>query len=725
MSIANTARFIIEVDGLSSKLQVAELQGREEISALFSYLVTVVSEDHDIEFADVIGRPTLLTLISPDEEVARYVHGVIAQIEQTGIGTRLATYRVRMVPQAWLMAQRFDCRIFQNKSVVDIITDVVKGAGIASDRMRFVMQGTYLPREYCVQYRESDFDFVSRLMEDEGIFYFFEHTDAGHTMIFSDQTGVHADMSGSAILPYHPPSTGVATGDGVYPFRYREAVRSGAVEFNDFNFRKPALDLTSTSKHSVNTELEVYDYPGRYDVSANGTQRAKVRLQGLQVARKVGEGGSDCMRMVAGCKFQLEDHPRDPFNQEYLITQVETWAKQPQVYEEAAGGQSPSYNNEFVCIPVAVPYRADRVTAKPVIHGVQTAVVVGPAGEEIYTDEFGRVKVQFRWDRLGKNDEKSSCWMRVAQVWAGASWGAMFIPRVGHEVIVDFEEGDPDRPIVTGRVYHGTNKPPYPLPDEKTKSTLRSRTSPSAETFNELLMEDAQGKTQVVLSNAYGHKIVQDEKTQALTVQTRDNNKICLDDKSKNILVTTTNGHSILLDDENKKIEIKTKDGQSFQLVDNDENSISMQTKNKRLFAMNDKDKKIELVSEDGHSVLVNDKDKIIVIQTADGSVIALDDKNGVAKLESGDGKLLFKFDIKGGKILVENSGGDIKFSAPSGKFVVDALDIELTGSKDVKIKGNMNLKCEAGVQATIKGTMVTSESSGPHTIKGMPVQIN
>jgi len=499
MTAGNMAKFLFEVEGLQSKLQVAELQGHEAISSLFSYSVTVVSEDHEIDFAKVISHPSFLTFVADDEEVARHVHGIVANFELIGLGTRLATYRVRVVPQAWLLTQRFDCRIFQSKSVIDIIKEVAKGGGIPGDRVKFVMQGSYAPRDYCVQYRESDFDFLSRLMEEEGIFYFFEHSDDGHVMVFSDQTGVHANITGKSKLAYHPPTTGVATEETIYPFIYREAAVSGAVVFDDFNFRKPALDLTSTKKYSVDTALEVYDYPGHYDATSGGDHLVKVRLESIQVARKVGDGESNCMRLIAGFKFQLEDHPREPFNQEYLITRVETSARQPQVYEESAGGQFPSYHNQFSCIPAAVQFRAPRATPKPYVRGVQTAIVVGPSGEEIYTDEHGRVKVQFHWDRLGKNDEKSSCWIRVAQIWAGASWGAMFLPRIGHEVIVDFEEGDPDRPIVTGRVYHGTNKPPYSLPAEKTKSTIKSNSSKGGGGFNEFRFEDKKGSEEIFL----------------------------------------------------------------------------------------------------------------------------------------------------------------------------------------------------------------------------------
>ena len=263
------------------------------------------------------------------------------------------------------------------------------------------------------------------------------------------------------------------TEEHVYRYRYAEEVRPGAVRYRDYNFKKPDLNLQTEFEAEVDTNLEVYDYPGNYAAPELGKTRAQVRLEELQAVRKTGNGESDCVRLLPGFQFTLDEHTRDEFNQQYLLTEVRQTGRQPQVLGEGASNEGSSYANAFVCIPADVPYRPARITRKPVVEGAQTAIVVGPKGEEIYTDEHGRVKVQFHWDREGEADENSSCWIRASSAWAGAGWGAISIPRIGQEVIVDFLEGDPDRPIITGRVYNGTNRPPYALPDEKTKSTLK------------------------------------------------------------------------------------------------------------------------------------------------------------------------------------------------------------------------------------------------------------
>jgi len=496
---ANVERLTCVVDGVSGKLKVFGLQGFEAVSGLFAYTLTVVTEDAELDFDAIVGRAAVVTFLADDESVARYLHTMVVHIEQVGQGKRLTTYTLRLAPQAWLLTQRSDCRIFQSMSVPDILKDVLVAGGVPTDRFKINVQASYSPRDYCVQYRETDFDFISRLMEEEGIFYFFQHNEDGHVMVLADHSTIHETVVGNATVLYHPSTTGIKTEDSVYPFSFRQGVRSGAVVLDDFDFRKPALDLKATKKQGVDDQLEIYDYPGRYDSGSDGNRVAKVRLEGLQVARKVGEGESDCLRFIAGYFFTLDAHPRESLNQEYLLTRVETWAKQPQVLEEGAGMEGASFHNRFTCIPSVIQFRAPRQTPKPIIHGVQTAIVVGPAGEEIYPDEHGRVKVQFHWDRKGTNDEKSSCWIRVSQLWAGANWGAMFIPRIGHEVIVDFVEGDPDRPIITGRVYHGTNKTPYKLPDERTKSTIKSNSSKGGGGFNELRFEDKKGSEEIYL----------------------------------------------------------------------------------------------------------------------------------------------------------------------------------------------------------------------------------
>jgi type VI secretion system secreted protein VgrG len=291
----------------------------------------------------------------------------------------------------------------------------------------------------------------------------------------------------------------VADEPHIYSFNYTEEILSGKVTLKDYNFKKPALNLKGEKTGDKNTELEVYDYPGKFDEPGRGNNLAKVRLEEYQTVKKEGSGATTCTHFAAGFFFTMEEYPRDDFNKKYLITQHQISGSQPQVLEETAGEGGSRFSSSFECIPFEVPYRPDRVTPKPVVEGSQTAIVVGPQGEEIYTNEHGQVKVQFHWDREGQMDEKSSCWIRVSQLWAGRSWGAMYIPRIGQEVIVDFLEGDPDRPIITGRVYHGTNKPPYPLPAEKTKSTIKSDSSKGGGGSNEFRFEDKKGQEEVYL----------------------------------------------------------------------------------------------------------------------------------------------------------------------------------------------------------------------------------
>jgi len=502
----NTENFTFAVQGANAKFKLAKIKGAEGISSLFEYTLTLVSEDADIDFAQIISKAGVVKFISEHDNVERHIHGMMVDFALTDQGKRLTTYVATLVPRLWNLTQMADCRIFQNVKTPDIIKKILDDAKIASDTYKIDCKETYEPRDYCVQYRETDLDFISRLMEEEGIFYYFDHSAEKHLLVIADKSAVHKEIEKPAQLIYQKPSGTVADDDTVYPFNYVEGIRTGSVMLNDYLFRKPALNLRTKQDFKLNPELEIYDYAGRYpvtdqgdDASATGTRLTKVRMEAAQVSRTLGSGDSDCMRLTAGYRFTLAEHGRKALNQDYLLTHVHLNAEQPNVYEEGASGKPSSYSNKFTCVHASVQYRSSRITGKPTIHGAQTAIVTGPAGEEIYVDEFARVKVQFHWDREGKNDEKSSCWMRVSQLWAGAGWGAMFIPRIGQEVIVDFIEGDPDRPIITGRVYHGTNKPPYPLPDEKTKSTIKSDSTKGGGGSNELRFEDMKGSEEVFL----------------------------------------------------------------------------------------------------------------------------------------------------------------------------------------------------------------------------------
>jgi type VI secretion system secreted protein VgrG len=380
--------------------------------------------------------------------------------------------------------------------VPDIIREVLQGAGLSNRDFRWALQEPHEPKIYSVQYRESDWAFVTRLMEEEGIFHYFAHSEDNHVLVMGDSPMANEKIASETQLRFRPDVGLNSPDENVFRFRFAEELRSGKVTLRDYAFENPNLSMEASTEAEPK-ELEVYDYPGEYVVPEQAKSMSQRRLQAFVATRAQGVGESNCNRICAGGIFELADHPATALNQSYMVLEVEHEGSEAMGSEadEGAGG----YSNRFTVIPEGVPFRPLQVTPKPTPRGVQTAIVVGPSGEEIYCDEHGRVKVQFHWDRLGRNDEHSSCWIRVSQGWAGAAWGAMHIPRIGQEVIVDFIEGDPDRPIITGRVYHGANVPPYVLPAEKTKSTVKSNTTPGGGGSNELRFEDKKAQEEVYL----------------------------------------------------------------------------------------------------------------------------------------------------------------------------------------------------------------------------------
>ncbi len=493
--MASTSRFTCKIGG--SQLLVADFVARERISSPFEIDLSLASEE-EISFEDTVGKAGTLTIQGDNEE--RYFQGMVSKFIQTGATGRFYLYQARIVPQIWLLSLRQDCRIFQQKTIPDIVKEVLEDGGVTSDLFEFRLQGTYPQREYCVQYRESDLNFINRLLEEEGIFYFFEHTDSQHKMVMGDGTVNYQPISGEPKVVFNPGGSTVSEEESIFRFTLSRQIRSGKYCLRDYNFEKPSMDLTADMSDKENKELEVFDYPGEYFTQNDGKQLAQTRLQETIMFKDTAEGEGTVPRMLPGFTFTLHGHDLDGFNQEYVLYEVVHSGQQPQVLaERGGGGEGTSWSNSFLAVPSAVTLRPERVTPKPVVEGVQTAIVTGPSGEEIYPDEHGRVKVQFHWDRQGKNDENSSCWIRVSQGWAGTGWGAMFIPRINQEVIVDFMEGDPDRPIITGRVYHGTNTPPYPLPAEKTKSTIKSDCSKGGGGSNEFRFEDKKGSEEIFI----------------------------------------------------------------------------------------------------------------------------------------------------------------------------------------------------------------------------------
>ena len=479
-------------------LLLQRMAGEESLGRLSEFHLDLLSTDADIGLESVLGTNATVRYQQPKGGV-RYFNGFVSEFRYVGERGNYAAYEMTLRPWLWFLTRTSDCRIFQNKKVPDIITDLFREHGFTD--YEDALTGDYREWEYCVQYRETDFDFVSRLMEQEGIYYYVKHHNGNHQIVLADSYSAHDIYPDYSEIPCMPSDRPVHT-EHISQLDVKTQVLPGVVALNDFNFKKPKADLRANgpkSRSHPRADYEIYDYPGEFEERGDGEGYARKRIEELHSLYEIASGRGNAAGLAVGYLFNLTDHPRQRQNREHLITDA-SYEMRSEEYETGAGGVGPGeqyFLVEFSTIHSQEQFRPRRITPQPTIKGPQTAIVVGKAGEEIWTDEYGRVKVQFHWDRYGAKDENSSCWIRVSQDWAGKRWGSLNIPRIGQEVIVDFLEGDPDRPIVTGRVYNADAMPPYELPGEKTKSTLKSNSSKGGGGFNEIRFEDKKGEEQI------------------------------------------------------------------------------------------------------------------------------------------------------------------------------------------------------------------------------------
>ncbi len=515
---ANQTHFSLSIEGVEHDLQVLEFKGREAISQPYAFDVELISERPDLDLESLLHQRAFLAF----DQNGAGIHGLIHRIAQGESGKRMTRYRLTLVPQLAYLAHRTNQRIFQHLTVEKIITQVLEEHGIQADAYQFQLGSLYPEREYCVQYDESDLHFVQRLCEEEGIHYHFQHSSEGHVLTFGDDQTVFPRL---APLAYQQDTGLVADDPVIKHFGVRVETRTSQVTRRDYDFEKPRLQLEAKADGDAQPKLEDYDYPGRYTDRERGKHLAKRALERHRHDFELAQGDGDSPTLVSGHFLDLTDHPREAWNQLWLLTEVLHEGKQPQVLEESITSDSalrrtaPSplrgegrgegdksdadfhqgYRNRFTATPWNVPYRPQLAHPKPRILGSQSAVVTGPAGEEIHCDEYGRVKVQFFWDREGQADEKTSCWLRVSSSWAGDHYGAITIPRIGMEVLVTFLEGDPDQPLVTGCLYHAEHVVPYDLPANKTRSVFKTLSSPGGGGYNELRIEDRKGAEQIYI----------------------------------------------------------------------------------------------------------------------------------------------------------------------------------------------------------------------------------
>lgn len=681
---------------------VLEFIGHEGISRLSHFGIKLLSTNQDIAFSDILNkRASLRIWCWQDSDYGRVYHGIISSFELIGQDDDYTLYRAELVPHLWRLTMNYQSRIFQNMPVPEIIREVLDGAGLQG-YYDFNLQGEYPslidpPREFCVQYRETDFNFISRLMEDEGIFYFFKHeVDApGEIMVIADRASIHEDTSPLSEVRFES-DTGLPPDEEefIHSVRYKASVIPINYALKDFNYDTPQTDLTSrhitiydtqdTDRDSFETHddgFSYYDYPGHFGFVNRGSSLAVTRYEEREVERRIISGEGNCRSFCAGYRFTLLEAPRAGLEGQLLLTRVEHHGIQggPLATEAQI-----SYENRFECLPQGVDYRPPRVTPKARVQGTQTATVVGDGrvGREVYMDEKGRAKIQFHWDLEGTKDENSSCWVRVGYFYAGQNHGAQFPPLIGDEVIVDFLEGDPDKPIIIGCVYNNENTPP-------------------------LVPED---RIQNIIKTPYQHHLLFDDNKQKIRIKTGGDEKIVLTDNDEefgnNILIRTSNGHFISLEngtDIRNAIRIGTEAG-NYVILHDSEELILMRTTGR-------------------HLVLLNDAENQITIETAGGHLIKLDDPSGTITI-SGTGTVA----ITAGTVTID--ADDIIANASNNITLESGGNIEINASGDLNMTAT-NITATASAKAEITASTVTTDGTmnevkgGTVVIQGTPVKIN
>ena len=509
---ANTTWF--KFTAAAGDFGVYSFEGIEEVNEPYQFTIELVSRSANVEINSLLCKPALLSILDRSG-AERLVHGLIRQMEQLHTGNRFTHYRVVLVPRLWYLHQIIDHRIFQNLTVIEIIQQILKEQGFLDEESDFILSRRYEAREYCVQYGETYLHFITRICEEEGIYFYFKHQKTLHCLYFCDFAG-GPKIDGESDLRFYEGSGQSAATTTIARLRLQHSVSSNVATYREWNFTKPKLDLTTT-KEEPNYEkapapagmlLEQYHYPHMYGLRAQGEIYADLQLsRQLTFARWI-ECQTDASRFLPGHTFAIHKHARADINTAWWIASVRHNGEQPGVLEQDAPSERGwSYNSYVKAIPASTRFVPECVHPKTRILGTQTAIVTGPEGEEIFTDQYGRVTVQFFWDREGKWDEKTTCWIRVAQGWAGSHYGAMAIPRIGHEVVVTFLEGDPDRPLITGSVYHALNMPPYNLPEHKTRTTIKSQTI-KGNGYNEIRFEDIKGLEQIYIHGQHDQDII-------------------------------------------------------------------------------------------------------------------------------------------------------------------------------------------------------------------------
>ncbi len=706
-------------------LLLQQFSGSEFLSRLFRFQLGLLAESStDIAFDRILGQSVTVTLQMPDGS-SRYINGIVNKFSQGGqvsspMGSAFFTlYQAEIVPQLWLLTRKAQSRIFQQIAVPDILKQVLTGLSVD-----YQLQGTYKPRDYCVQYRETDFNFASRLMEEEGIYYFFTHADGSHKMVVADTLMSHPDVPGATTVIYEVVAGGLRKEDRVNSWEKRQEIRSGKCTLWDQCFELPGHNLEAvkptlasvqvgTVSHKLkvagNDKLELYDFPGGYaqrfdGIAPGGGDRASdiqnifqdnarttaIRMQQETTPALSIAGQSTCRQFTAGHKFTLDRH----FNANgvYVLTHVGHSATMGDTYTTGSN-TSPIYENSFECIPTTLPFKPAQTTPRPTVEGTQTAVVVGNPGDGIFTDKYSRVKVQLPWDRQGQHDANSSCWARVGTLWAGKQWGMIHIPRVGQEVIVAFEEGDADRPIIVGSVYNAEQMPPYELPANMTQSGIKSRSSKGGTpaNFNEIRLEDKKGSEQL---------FIHAEKNQDIEVE-HDETHWVGNDRKKTI-------------DRDETTHIKR---DRTETVDRDEKITIHGNRTEEV----DKDEKITI---HGNCTEEVDKDETITIHGNRTETVDKDEQITISGNRTENVSKDESITIGGGR--TENVSKDESITIGGGRTVSVSKDesITISGGQTINVGKALAITAADSITLTTGSASITMQKDGTITISGKDISI-
>ena len=687
-------------------LLFSSMTGSERISTLFDYRLELITENVEVDLDKILGEDITVQLdYTPSDYVSpgssRFYHGIVASCGLVASADSFMHYEFSVRPWLWFLTRTADCRIFQETSVPDIIEQVLSDSGFSDYEVN--LSGSYETWRYCVQYRETDYNFLSRLMEQEGIYYYFKHENGKHTLMIVDGYGGHTTLPGYAEVPYFPVGDNlIRERDHIQQWQLSKQLQPGKFATKDFNFEIPKTNMLAQKPMAgshAKADYEIYDYPGEYPSSTgepkvgNGETVAKIRMEELAVQHEIASGSGNAEGLSAGYLFKLTNCEISSQNREYIILESQCSFSLDDYRSNSSGDMN--FHCNIRAISSKQQFRAPRVTPKPMVQGPQTALVVGPSGEEIWTDKYGRVKLQFHWDRYGESNENSSCWVRVSQVWAGQGWGSIHIPRIGHEVIVEFLEGDPDRPIITGRVYNGDNGVPYDLPANQTQSGIKSRSSKkgAAANFNEIRMEDKKGEEELyVHAEKNMNVVVENDKTLKIGFDKKDKGDYSVDVKNDRTATIDSGNDTLLVKRGNRYTTVAS--GDFITTVSRGDKDTTVK-KGDQNTEVSKGDQNVE-VSKGNQSTKIGEGDQKTEVSLGNHSL----------KVGAGSSKIeaMQKITLKVGSNSIEISQSGI---------TIKGLMVKIDGEMTAEMKGGLTAKVDGGLQAEVKGGAMAKVQGG------------